>query len=49
MRGRPGAGISPETLSMAIRPFVILPILVLLFFRYLPAISRVVPKIFNFV
>ena len=43
------AGISLETLSKAIWPFIVLLIIVLILFSYFPSISMIVPKIFNYV
>jgi C4-dicarboxylate transporter DctM subunit len=42
------AGISLETLSKAIWPFIVLLILVLALFSYFPSISMIVPKIFHY-
>ncbi len=42
------AGISLETLSKAIWPFIILLIIVLFIFSYFPGISMVIPRIFKY-
>jgi C4-dicarboxylate transporter DctM subunit len=42
------AGVSLETLSKAIWPFIVMLVAVLLLFSYVPGISMIVPQIFQY-